>query len=48
MILSIQNRYLKNEREKKLENDKKIKASRHLVQLSIWRGELEILNMNTY
>ena len=28
-----------------LKNDKKLKASRHFVQTSIWRGGLGILNM---
>ena len=30
-----------------LKNYQKIKASRRLVQLSIWRGGVSILNMNT-
>ena len=41
-------KYLKKEGRKSfLMNDEKITASRDLVQLSIWRDGLGILNMNT-
>ena len=41
-------KYLKKERKKNfLKNEKKMKVSTHLVQQSIWRGDLDNLNMNT-
>ena len=43
-----QSKYLKEEgRQIFLKNYKKRKASRRLVQLSIWRGGISISNMNT-
>ena len=52
MILSIQNRYLKKTKGRRilnfLKNGKNITAYRHLVPLSIWTNGLEILNTNTY